>query len=643
MYFRQYLTRVLFVILTNVVQGQAVTPSRQPLKTVIWQKRVEMDPGPVAQIDIWLHLASAYIDHSQTDSAQYALNQGFKLVEKTPYAVGEYFLLSYQTELLDKNTLFEEGFRFALKALRKARSIGDPELLGDSYTLLGLLYNDSGQPNLAIKYLQKSLNLLPRQSKQVHSVSQQYHALLNLGQCCLKLRQYKPAIDYLNQGLHKAEIQQDYRIMAICSRMIGDAFYEQHAYEPAERHYRAGLQYARSIQDWDAATLFYPKLVVIYHRRQLYQQAQAMLREGTRLIEQSPDRIAMLPRKNFYAELVPVYQLLGNVQKVIQTQRTMLTITEAINHQNSGRQLRLLQELYSQENTLLRLTAERTREKILLQQNKMQNAALMGIIGLLAMVFGISLYSLRQRRKLDQLHQQQQQARWEQQRELAELRAILAGEEQERNRLAHELHNGIGGLLVSARYSLEQLCRSTAMVYGPEPLALVEEAYQEVRQMAHNLLPHSLQHDGLVPALAQYCQTAGRSAQLQINFQAYGLTQRLETALELWLYRIVQELVSNMIKHANAHTALVQLSYADSCLYLTVEDDGRGFFVAEALQRNGIGLSQLRERAACLGGTVQIDSKPGWGTSIVVELPTPLPGNDDRVVSNELTSVLQRI
>ena len=633
MHLRYYVPFILLVALNAVAQGQTITP----------QKRVETAPNPATKTDIWLHLASAYIDRSPTDSAQYALNQGFKLVEEAPYTVGEYFLLSYQTELLDKNVLFAEGFQFALKALRKAQAIGDPELLGDSYTLLGLLYNDSGQPTPAIQYLQKSLTLLPRQSRQKHSVSQRYHALLNLGQCYLKLRQYKPAIDYLNQGLHEAESQRDYRVMAICSRLIGDALYEQYAYEAAKQHYRIGLQYARFIQDWDAATLFYPKLFVIYHHQRLYRRAHAMLREGTRLIAQTPDRIAALPRKSFYAELIPVYQLLGNVQKVIQTQQTMLTITETINRQNSGRQLRLLQELYSQENDLLRLTAERTREQIRLRQNNMQNAALIGIIGLLVVVFGISLYSLRQRRKLDQLHQQQQQARWEQQRELAELRAMLAGEEQERNRLAHELHNGIGGLLVSARYSLERLCQNTAMVHGSEPLTLVDEAYQEVRQMAHNLLPHTLQHDGLVPALAQYCQTVACSTQLQVNFQAYGLTHRLETVLELWLYRIGQELVSNILKHADAHTVLVQLSYADNWIYLTVEDDGRGFCVAEALRRTGMGLCQLHERVGCMGGTVQIDSKAGWGTSIVVELPVSMPGDVNRVVSDELTSILQAI
>ena len=196
----------ILMLFAGTSQGQVTKPAQLNPETDSLYRQLKQARTVVAQTDGWLQLASVYIDHSQTDSAQYALNQGFRTVVKAPYALGEYFLLSYQTELLDKGLVFDQAFRYAFKALRKARSIGDRELIGDSYVLLGLLYNDSGEPKLAIQSLRKSLQLLPLHSHQRHSVSQRYHALLNLGQCYLKLKQYGPAVGYLEQASARSSL-----------------------------------------------------------------------------------------------------------------------------------------------------------------------------------------------------------------------------------------------------------------------------------------------------------------------------------------------------------------------------------------------------------------------------------------------------
>ena len=378
-------------------------------------------------------------------------------------------------------------------------------------------------------------------------------------------------------------------------------------------------------------------LFQLYYRENKRPEAMAFLRAGLRLVEQMPGRIATLPRKNFYSELVPIYQLLGNYTKAVQMQQTILAITEQINRQNNRRQLALLQAFNRQEQNLIRLTAERANQRIVLDQKKMQNTALWWFITGLTVIFGASLYSVRQRRILEQLRQQQQLAELDQQRQVADLRAMLIGEEQERNRLAHELHNGIGGLLVSARHSLERQEYLSGGAGWADSIALVDEAYQEVRRVSHNLMPHVLQHDGLVAALAQYCEMVRRSTPVQLTFQAYDLPDELDPILNLWLYRLVQELVSNILKHAGATTALIQLTYANAAIQLTVEDNGRGFRVTEALQRDGMGLRQLIERTACMQGTVEIESEAGVGTSILIELPVSLPVGSPSGAANQST------
>ena len=576
---------------------------------------------PSEKVDAWLNLSNQYFNLSQTDSIQYCLNQGFRIVENAPYAIGEYFLLSYQTELLDKNTLYDEAFQYAFKSMRKAESIGDRELIGDSNILLGLIYNDSGDPRLAIHYLKKGLNLLPFHSHQKHEISQRYHALLNMGQCYLKLKEYGPAVYYLRKAIQAAANQKDYRVLAIASCLLGNAYYDKEKYDLAGQQYKSGLQYALSINDWDAAVLFYPHLFHYYYRQKQYTRALAALRSGLQLVKQTPGRIATLPRKDFYIELVAIYRLLGNYSKALEAQRAVLEITEQINQQISSQQQHLHQLLDVQERTILLKDSERKIQQVLLQRNRQWNIVLSILLALLAVIFGVVYYGLRQRQKFERLQQQNRLFELEQQREIATLKAMIDGEEQERNRLANELHNGVGSLLVSARHSLERRNRLTTLSMDSESLKLIDNAYDEVRRIAHNLMPHALQSAGLTVALEQFCEMVDQSTQLQTTLQIYGLSERLEPSLELWLYRIVQELVSNILKHARATTALVQLSYANGLIHLTVEDNGQGFVVSEILQGHGFGLRQLTDRATYLHGTVHIESEPGSGTSIFIELP----------------------
>lgn len=366
--------------------------------------------------------------------------------------------------------------------------------------------------------------------------------------------------------------------------------------------------------------------------------AQYVLNQCFRTVAHTPRRIAALSRSNVYAERAAIYTLLGNYPKEVQTQQIILAIPEQINRQNNRRQFSLLQAFNRQEQNLLQLTADRANHRLMLDQKKMQNTALWWLLTLLTVIVGASLYGFQQRRKLEQLRQQQLVER-EQQRQVADLRAMLIGEEQERNRLAHELHNGIGGLLIAARHSLERQEYIDGGTGWAMPMALVDEAYQEVRRVSHNLMPQILQRDGLVAALEQYCQMVCRSTQVQLTFQAYGLPDELDPLLKLWLYRIVQELVSNTLKHAGATTALVQLTCVSAGIQLTVEDNGRGFRVAEALQRDGMGLRQLMERTGCMSGTVEIESEAGLGTSILIELPVVVPALSS--VANQSTLSLQ--
>ncbi len=370
--------------------------------------------SPESRVNAWIYLASSYIDLSQTDSAQYCLEKGFRIISQSPYRSGEYFLLSYQAELLDKNTLYDEALRFALKGKKIADSTGDHELIGNNYMLMGLIYNDSGQPLKAIPYLRQSLNFLPVNSHQNHSIARRQHSFLNLGQCYLKVKQYHVANYWLKKAIQESNAQHDYRVMAISHWLIGKSYDYIGNHTLAGSQYRIGVLHAKLIHDWDATILFTPQLFYYYYRRNQTKKALSTLYSGLQLVKEKHERIAMLPLKDFYVDLVAIYQLLNDYPKAINAQQKVLDMTEQINRKANSQRLFLIQTFNHQETQLLKLNVEHKNQEILLRKNQSLTIILSISLALAAAIFGIIYYWLQQRRRYESIQQEQKVADLEQ-------------------------------------------------------------------------------------------------------------------------------------------------------------------------------------------------------------------------------------
>lgn len=206
--------------------------------------------------------------------------------------------------------------------------------------------------------------------------------------------------------------------------------------------------------------------------------------------------------------------------------------------------------------------------------------------------------------------------------QISNLQAMIAGEEKERSRIARDLHDGMGGTLGTIRTRLSAIFRryTTTDVTEDfkEVLHLLEEASVELRKTAHNLMPEILLQEGLTKATALFCERVRKGHTLEINFQSIGTHTGLTSAEELTVYRVIQELVHNILKHANAKHAIVQIACHESQLAVTVEDDGNGML--SSAQSDGIGLKTIRERVNSLNGDLHIESVPGEGTSVHIEI-----------------------
>lgn len=148
---------------------------------------------------------------------------------------------------------------------------------------------------------------------------------------------------------------------------------------------------------------------------------------------------------------------------------------------------------------------------------------------------------------------------------------------------------------------------------------LVNSAAEEVRRIAHNMMPEVLMKMGLVPSIREMCNSISAGKILQCSVQAYGMDKRLASSTEIMLFRIIQELMNNIIKHAHATQAIIQFNREGDRLSITVEDNGRGFPATDSDDPSTAGLTSVQNRVTYLNGNISIDSRQEVGTTVMMD------------------------
>jgi signal transduction histidine kinase len=208
--------------------------------------------------------------------------------------------------------------------------------------------------------------------------------------------------------------------------------------------------------------------------------------------------------------------------------------------------------------------------------------------------------------------------------------ARVQAQEDERRRIAREIHDGLGQMLTAIKFNLEIL--EDMITAGKDEREriddmknLLDSVMKEAREISYNLMPSVLDDFGLTPALQLLSEQFAARTNVKVQFQAHGGTERLNTNTEIGLYRIAQESLNNISKHAEATEVNLQIIHHHNGIRLVIEDNGKGLTAQASLLRatgkGGMGLPNMRERASSIGGELTIDSTLNHGTLITVEVP----------------------
>lgn len=316
-----------------------------------------------------------------------------------------------------------------------------------------------------------------------------------------------------------------------------------------------------------------------------------------------------------YLTLSDLYKSTNENDKALSSLKKAYEIKDSLINENTENKIVELETVYEtqkKEQQLQLQKAQLTKKNYLLIGLSLSTALLI--------LAGFSFY---RRRKAQ--HELKLQAEVIRQQDIA-TRAVLNAEENERKRIAADLHDGVGQMMSAAKMNLSAFEHEipfkddTQRLSFEKVIGLVDESCKEIRSVSHQMMPNALLKSGLASAVKEFIDKIDNRV-LKINLYTEGLNERLDDNVETVLYRVIQECVNNVIKHSGANKLDISLIRDADGIAATVEDNGRGFDTSDKQKFEGIGLKNISSRVEFLKGTVDFDSAPGKGTLVAIHVP----------------------
>ncbi|EJL75812.1 tetratricopeptide repeat-containing sensor histidine kinase [Chryseobacterium populi] len=538
----------------------------------------------------------------------------YKTKEAYLYMANCYANYAYLQYRKDKSQLMAD--LLLNKSIPLIKKAGNNELLGKFYGDIGLVFKNRWQYNKAEKYFVQSIYVLektkikhPSRLLFVYALASENYLFEGKKNEAKKLLdKASPLLDDILPGLSH----------------VGYYFSESLYFEVTNQYEKAlssidkGLNLAfKLIDKYYIEKLSFLKYKILT-RQGKYLEAKNLLEN---IIKTSTTSYSQ-NRQTQYYELAETYHRLGNEKKAYAWLKKLLILKDSLNRQQIDNQINQLEIKYQtseKEKKIAALNAETKQATLIIKNNKLYNWLLLFVCLFLFTVVGLLWVYYKNYKKLIQ----QKVTALEQQQHIALTSAILEAEESERNRVAKDLHDGLGGILTAVKINLANFTKES----HPDAKNLIlqdirnqlDHSITELRYIAKNMMPQTLLQYGLETAIKELCESIIHN-NLIISFEAINIGETIPLNKQLIIYRILQEILTNILKHSYASEVVLQCSQNQNRFYITAEDNGKGFDLSKVSNKIGLGINNIKNRVEHLGGKIEILSAPDEGTSINIEL-----------------------
>jgi two-component system, NarL family, sensor kinase len=549
------------------------------------------------------------------DSSKYLVDKAYALVASNndvKHRKQKAQLINRYASIFQQRQKYDSAVNRYLQAAALFTELKDEsKLIYTNYNLSGI-YNSLGDTAKAIFYARETRRI----ANKVNDPAFILRSHIVLGDAFVSLLQYDSVQAVSRIGLSMAKQQNMTFAMGKFRSLLGIFHTNQTKnYDSAIFYFNSALDYFFSINTRYDIAIVLQNMGHTYLLTGDYEKAVKHLKQGVDFSKElNLDNILRL----CLLDLVTAEEKLGHAGESLRYLKEYVTINDSV---QSRANRKIVYELETRYQTQKKETLLLAQQKSLRQKNILAYILTGALVS--ASLISFLLYrTYRQRQKL----QQQRIRELETEKLLTATEAVLKGEEQERSRLAKDLHDGLGGMLSGVKFSLTSMKGNQIMTpdnvqaFG-RSLDMLDSSIKELRRIAHNMMPESLIRFGLPTAVHDFCKDVGNNT-LRVVYQAYGVDNlSLENTVAVSIYRVIQELVNNTLKHAQASELLIQLSLHDHVLEVTVEDNGKGWNTEEALKEKGMGWSNIESRINYLKGAIDVKSAPGKGTSVIITIP----------------------
>jgi signal transduction histidine kinase len=532
------------------------------------------------------------------------------------------------------------------------------KLMASLFNNMGVAYGYQGQSEQSMAHYEKALHYAAQFGTDIPLETLYSNISIPLE----RLGQSKKSLYYLQKGEPLAKKNHNYMTLANIYTNKGTAYFSLKKWEKSRRYFRAALVTATNHAFPDIRYSAYLNLGLVdlntghpeeaiakfkkagsvkgnispYNQNKssiFFARAYLKLKDFTLAEKYLKKALPLSEKLNTLKETIEIHNMLselyaatGRYKAAFEALSREKTLNDSLNEKKAldavaQMEIKYRSALKDKEIARKQLTIDRQQSGII-----NRNIWIIGITACLFLLFGIFFLQSRSYRRKQKL-KNEQLINLERQQEIKIMKAIMSGEEQERIRMAREIHDGIMVQFSVLKMNLSALVGNEKTLVAKEKLQplleQLDEATHNLRRTAHNLMPDMLLEEGLPEALYYFCTNLQKNAAFEIAFHSIGDIPRFNVQFELSVYRIVQELLQNVIKHAEASEVIVQLSYENNLLSLTVEDNGKGMTKNARSITNGLGLKSIHARVAGLNGRIETDSKTGVGTSVRLEFDAP--------------------
>jgi two-component system, NarL family, sensor kinase len=599
----------------------------------------------------------AYYDADKQAEMLETAEKGLVLSRKLQFIKGIDFFLFFKATTLDIMGKGKEALPFFEEGMQIAQQQGDQKgvatyraSIGTAYYSLGDL--EKGLENfLAAYYIYKALGLQKNLSKVLNNIGIIYRtqkkydraeaiykeslaikeslkdtlgiaaSYQNLAALLSTSAREQEMIAYLHKALAIYETRHKKSDAAGCYSLLGQIYYNLDRMDLAKMALLKSVELFANKPSPEYSSNVYRLLGSVAIKEKTIEKAERYLQESLKYAQQFGQKDRLW---DILFELSTAQHLLGKNDEAYQSLQASYALRDSATVLS---RLSIINEMQTkfdvvQKDNELKINQLDLAKRTLERNWVLAVALLLGCLSL-AIFFGFR-HRIRTNKKLAQQASELQQQRilqLEQAAQLDTLNAMIEGQEQERTRIANDLHDGLGGLLTSVKAHFNGLKKTTdEQALFQKTNQLIDDACVEVRRISHNMMPRALAISGLQGALEDLSFDLEKQG-IHCNLEIIGLDIPIDTAKSVVIYRIIQELVNNVAKHADADHLLLQLLLNDKTLTIIVEDNGKGFDLENKQLNKGLGRSSIESRVKFLQGTITWDAVLGEGVMVSIEVP----------------------